>query len=102
MEEEFSLDDHARLALDVAKHAALANGDSQCGTEYLLYGLVATARGELTELIELFALNTLRIDRAIERLLEQRPDTLGRTRHCSSRWKRSNRVVRVASWPARR
>ncbi len=77
MDEEFSLDDHARLALDVAKHAALANGDSRCGTEYLLYGLVATARGELTELIELFALNTLRIDRAIERLIEQRPGTLG-------------------------
>lgn len=70
------LDDHARLALDVAKHAALANGDSLCGTEYLLYGLVATARGELTELIELFALNTLRIDRAIERLVEKRPTTL--------------------------
>ena len=76
MADEFSLDDHARLALEVAKHAALANGDSQCGTEYLLYGLVATARGELTELIELFALNTLRIDRAIERMIEQRPDTL--------------------------
>ena len=75
-EENLLLDDHARLALDVARHAALANGDSRCGTEYLLYGLVATARGELTELIELFALNTLRIDRAIERLLEQRPDTL--------------------------
>lgn len=76
MEEIFTLDDHARLALDVAKHAALANGDSRCGTEYLLYGLVATAHGELTELIELFALNTLRIDRAIERLVEQRPATL--------------------------
>lgn len=77
MEEELTLDDHARLALDVAKHAALANGDSRCGTEYLLYGLVATARGELTELIDLFALNTLRIDRAIERLVEARPETLG-------------------------
>ncbi len=76
MQDEFALDDHTRLAYDVAKHAALANGDSQCGTEYLLYGLVATARGELTELIELFALNTLRIDRAIERLVEQRMETL--------------------------
>ena len=76
MEQEFSLDDQARLALEVAKHAALANGDSQCGTEYLLYGLVATARGDLTELIELFALNTLRIDRAIERMIELRPQTL--------------------------
>ena len=77
MEEHFSLDDHASLALEVAKHAALANGDSRCGTEYLLYGLVATAHGELTELIELFALNTLRIDRAIERMLEQRAESLG-------------------------
>lgn len=69
----FALDDHAQLALEVAKHAALANGDPRCGTEYLLYGLVATARGDLVELIELFALNTLRVDRAIERLLEERP-----------------------------
>ncbi len=72
MPEEFDLDDHARLALDVAQHAALANGDAHCGTEYLLYGLVATARGEIVELMELFALNTLRVDRAIERLMEQR------------------------------
>ena len=77
MEEQFSLDDHASLALDVARHAALANGDSRCGTEYLLYGLVATAHGELTELVELFALTPLRIDRAIERLIEQRAETLG-------------------------
>lgn len=69
----FTLDDHAHLALEVAKHAALANGDSRCGTEYLLYGLVATARGDVVELIELFALNTLRVDRAIERMLESRP-----------------------------
>jgi hypothetical protein len=72
MEQNFSLDDHARLALEVAQHAALANGDPRCGTEYLLYGLVATARGEIVELIELFALNTLRVDRAIERMLESR------------------------------
>ena len=76
MEEQLSLDDHAQLALEVAKHAALANGDSRCGTEYLLYGLVATAHGEIVELIELFALNTLRVDRAIERLLELRPGDL--------------------------
>lgn len=69
----FELDDHAQLALEVARHAALANGDSRCGTEYLLYGLVATARGDLVELIDLFALNTLRVDRAIEKLLENRP-----------------------------
>ena len=72
MEEQFSLDDPAQLALDVARHASMANGDSHCGTEYLLYGLVATARGEVAELIELFALNTLRVDRAIERLVDRR------------------------------
>lgn len=72
MEEHFALDDPARLALDVAHHAALANGDSHCGTEYLLYGLVATARGEIVELMDLFTLNTLRVDRAIERLVSRR------------------------------
>lgn len=66
------LDDPAHLALDVAQHAALANGDSMCGTEYLLYGIVATARGDIGDLIDLFALNTLRVDRAIERLVEKR------------------------------
>lgn len=72
MEDVFDLDEQARLALDVAQHAALANGDSHCGTEYLLYGLVATGRGAIVELSELFALNVLRIDRAIERLVETR------------------------------
>lgn len=72
MEEYFELDDQARLAFDVARHAALANGDSLCGTEYLLYGLVATARGDIIDLVELFALNTLRVDRAIERLIAKR------------------------------
>lgn len=72
MHEEFTLDDHAALALQVARHAALANGDERCGTEYLLYGIVATARDEISELVELFALNTLRIDRAIEQMMEAR------------------------------
>lgn len=73
MEEQiFALDDPAQLALEVARHAALANGDSHCGTEYLLYGLVATARGEVVELMDLFTLNTLRVDRAIERFIERR------------------------------
>ncbi len=72
MHEEFSLDDHAALALQVARHAALANGDERCGTEYLLYGIVATARAEISELVDLFALNTLRIDRAIEQMMEAR------------------------------
>lgn len=72
MHEDFSLDDSAALALQVARHAALANGDVRCGTEYLLYGIVATARDEISELVELFALNTLRIDRAIEQMIEIR------------------------------
>lgn len=72
VQEEFTLDDHAALALQVARHAALANGDERCGTEYLLYGIVATARDEISELVELFALNTLRIDRAIEQMMEAR------------------------------
>ncbi len=72
MEDVFDLDEQAQLALDVAQHAALANGDSHCGTEYLLYGLFATGRGSMVELSELFALNALRIDRAIERLVETR------------------------------
>ena len=72
MESQFLLDDPANLALDVAQHAAMANGDSMCGTEYLLYGIVATARGDIVDLIDLFALNTLRVDRAIERLVSKR------------------------------
>lgn len=72
MHEEYSLDDHAALALQVARHAALANGDERCGTEYLLYGIVATARGEVAELVELFALSTLRLDRAIEQMMDER------------------------------
>jgi len=72
MESQFLLDDPANLALDVAQHAAMANGDSMCGTEYLLYGIVATARGDIVDLIDLFALNTLRVDRAIERLVAKR------------------------------
>ncbi len=71
-EDGFDLDDEARLALNVARHAALANGDPHCGTEYLLYGLIATAKGDMTELAELFALNTMRIDLGIERLLAHR------------------------------
>lgn len=72
VQENFALDDSAQLGLDVALHSAMANGDSHCGTEYLLYGLVATARDEIAELVELFALNTLRVDRAIERLVARR------------------------------
>ncbi len=62
------LDDAARLALDVALGTAAALGDSQCGTEYLLFGIFATARGEMAEVGELFVLDELRIERAIQKL----------------------------------
>ena len=59
------LDEHARLVVEVALGTAGAFGDVECGTAYLLYGAVATARGEVAELIELFALTPLRVERAI-------------------------------------
>ena len=69
MDELFAdLDDAARLALDVALGTAAALGDSQCGTEYLLFGIFATARGEMAEVGELFVLHELRIERAIQKL----------------------------------
>lgn len=61
----FQLDAGARMALDVALGTAGAMGDERCGTEYLLFGLVATAEAEVAELMELFALDTLRVERAI-------------------------------------
>lgn len=61
------LDDAARLALDVALGTAAALGDHECGTEYLLLGLFATARGEMAEVGELFVLDELRIERAIQK-----------------------------------
>ena len=39
------LDAGARMALDVALGTAGAMGDERCGTEYLLFGAVATASG---------------------------------------------------------
>jgi hypothetical protein len=61
----FQLDAGARLALDVALGTASAMGDERCGTEYLLFGIVATAEKDVAELMELFALDTLRVERAI-------------------------------------
>jgi hypothetical protein len=61
------LDDAARLALDVALGTAAALGDDHCGTEYLVLGLFATARGEMAEVGELFVLDELRIERAIQK-----------------------------------
>jgi len=59
------LDAGARMALDVALGTAGAMGDERCGTEYLLFGVVATASGDMSELCELFALDTARLERAI-------------------------------------
>lgn len=59
------LDAGARMALDVALGTAGAMGDERCGTEYLLFGAVATASGDLAELCDLFALDTARLERAI-------------------------------------
>jgi hypothetical protein len=64
------LDDAARLALDVALGTAAALGDHLCGTEYLLLGIFATARGEMAEVGELFVLDELRIERAIQSVRE--------------------------------
>ncbi|HEV8299080.1 MAG TPA: Clp protease N-terminal domain-containing protein [Acidimicrobiales bacterium] len=62
------LDDAARLALDVALGTAAALGDRECGTEYLLLGIFATARAEMAEVGELFVLDELRIERAIQKI----------------------------------
>ena len=68
------LDPRARLALDVAIGTASASGARVCGTEHLLFGLVATADREFNELADLFALNTLRIERGIRELtVEESP-----------------------------
>ncbi|MFQ5557235.1 MAG: hypothetical protein ACE5GB_06980 [Acidimicrobiales bacterium] len=64
----FLLDAGARMALDVALGTAGAMGDDRCGTEYLLFGLVATARGDMAELADVFALDTLRLERSIHTL----------------------------------
>lgn len=76
MEEEpvgsFDLDAAGRLALEVALGTAGAIGDDRCGTEYLLFGVIATATGDVAELASLFALDTLRIERAINHLRSHR------------------------------
>lgn len=72
MERDLNLDDEAQLALSVGLHSAIANGESVCGTDYLLYGLVVTAKADLADLADVFALNPLRVDHAIDRLMEKR------------------------------
>lgn len=68
------LDAGARLALDVALGTAGAMGDERCGTEYLLFGVVATAQGGVAEMLELFALDTLRVERAVRTIRGDRGD----------------------------
>jgi hypothetical protein len=62
------MDDAARVALDVALGTAAALGDNRCGTEYVLFGVCATAKGEMAEVRQLFVLDELRIERAIHKL----------------------------------
>jgi hypothetical protein len=64
------LDDDARAVIDRALSAAAALGDRECGTAYVLYGLFAKAQGDLAEVGELFVLDALRIERAIQKLRE--------------------------------
>lgn len=68
------LDAGARMALDVALGTASAMGDERCGTEYLLFGVVATASGDMADLCELFALDTARMERAIQAVRGHRFD----------------------------
>ncbi len=72
MADRYDLDDEGRLAVDVALATAGAIGDDQCGSEYLLYGVIATATGDVAELASLFALDPLRIERAINKLRQHR------------------------------
>jgi hypothetical protein len=64
------LDDDARAAVDRALHAAAALGDRECGTAYALYGLFAKPLGDLAEVGELFVLDGMRIERAIQKQRE--------------------------------
>jgi len=62
----FDLEAGARVAVEVALSTAATMGDERCGTEHLLFGLVATAGPELNNLTELFALDKTRVERAVE------------------------------------
>jgi len=62
----FELEAEARVAVDVALSTAATMGDERCGTEHLLFGLVATAGQELGNLTELFVLDKTRVERAVE------------------------------------
>lgn len=64
----FRLDAGARMSLDVAIGTAAAMGDERCGTEHLLFGVIATSRGDMAQLAQVFALDPLRIERSIHNL----------------------------------
>jgi len=61
----FELETEARGAVEVAVSTAATMGDERCGTEHLLFGLVATAGAEMSKLTELFALDKARVERAV-------------------------------------
>ncbi len=71
-QDRFTLDEDAQEALLAAHEVATSLGDDQCGTEHLLFGVMATANEETAELRELFALDSLRVERAIQRLAQHR------------------------------
>ena len=69
---EIELEAGARLALDVARGMASATGDERCGTEHLLFGIVATSNAEMESLTDLFVLDKSRVERAVASLREHR------------------------------
>lgn len=75
----FVLEPDARLALDVAFGMAGTSGDEHCGTEHVLFGIVATAVDGVAELTELFALDHLRVERGVKTLRAHHchPDHIG-------------------------
>ncbi len=56
----------------VALESAAAIGDDECGTEYLLLGVMTAARGDVAELAELFALDPMRVERGIHNMRAHR------------------------------
>ncbi|MEM9201959.1 MAG: Clp protease N-terminal domain-containing protein [Actinomycetota bacterium] len=74
----YALEPDAQIALDVALGTAGAAGDEHCGTEHLFFGLIATATDGVAELAELFALDTMRVERGLRllRLHHCHPDNI--------------------------
>lgn len=93
---EFLLDSGAQMALDVALGAAGAMGDERCGTEHLLFGIVATRRGDMAKLAEFFALDTLRVERSIRAIRAERSPV---SQHLYEDPQMSERLVRALGGP---